>query len=38
MLKADVATSERRVSRPRTVEPVRSSETDLPGRLGYRGS
>ena len=38
MLKADVANSERRVSRPRTVEPVRSSETDLPGRLGYRGS
>jgi capsular exopolysaccharide synthesis family protein len=36
LLKADVANAERRVSRPRPVEPVRSNETDLPpGRLGY---
>jgi capsular exopolysaccharide synthesis family protein len=38
LLKADVADADRR-SRPRPVQPVRSSEPDLPpGRLGYRNS
>jgi capsular exopolysaccharide synthesis family protein len=39
LLKADVADADRRVSRPRPVQPVPASETDLPpGRLGYRNS
>ena len=36
LLKADVANADRRTTRPRPVQPVRSTEADLPpGRLGY---
>ncbi|MCI3948429.1 MAG: hypothetical protein K0R11_363, partial [Acidimicrobiales bacterium] len=36
LLKADVADANRRASHPRPVQPVRSTDADLPpGRLGY---